>query len=68
MCREDGKDALKFYTDPGYFFELWRQDMLKDQERLLHEKGKKVTSILSTVASFEKCVVQSINFIFEIRY
>ncbi|CDW59254.1 WH2 domain containing protein [Trichuris trichiura] len=30
--REDGKNALKFYTDPDYFFELWRQEMLKDPE------------------------------------
>ena len=31
--REDGKDGLKFYTDPTYFFELWRQEMLKDTVR-----------------------------------
>lgn len=41
--REDGKDGLKFYTDPNYFFELWRQEMLKDTERFLHDKGKKVS-------------------------
>jgi hypothetical protein len=28
--REDGRDALKLYTDPGYFFELWRAEMLKE--------------------------------------
>lgn len=27
--REDGKSALKFYTDPGYFFELWKEQILK---------------------------------------
>lgn len=27
--REDGKSALKSYTDPGYFFELWREQILK---------------------------------------
>ncbi|RWS26687.1 hypothetical protein B4U80_04527, partial [Leptotrombidium deliense] len=36
--RDDGKDGLKFYTDPNYFFELWRQEMLKETER---EKGGK---------------------------
>ena len=40
--REDGKDGLKFYTDPTYFFELWRQEMLKDTERMMHDRGKKV--------------------------
>lgn len=39
--REDGKDGLKFYTDPTYFFELWRQEMLKDTERMMHDRGKK---------------------------
>jgi hypothetical protein len=40
--RDDGKDGLKFYTDPDYFFDLWRQEMLKDTERMMHDKGKKV--------------------------
>ncbi|XP_075233469.1 wiskott-Aldrich syndrome protein family member 3 SCAR isoform X2 [Lycorma delicatula] len=39
--REDGKDGLKFYTDPDYFFDLWRQEMLKDTERMMHDRGKK---------------------------
>ncbi|TRY76894.1 hypothetical protein TCAL_09586 [Tigriopus californicus] len=39
--RDDGKDGLKFYTDPNYFFELWRQEMLKDTERVMHDKGRK---------------------------
>lgn len=33
---------MKFYTDPDYFFQLWRQEMLKDTERMMHDKGKKV--------------------------
>ena len=43
FSREDGKDGLKFYTDPTYFFELWRQEMLKDTERMMHDRGKKVS-------------------------
>ncbi|XP_045026273.1 wiskott-Aldrich syndrome protein family member 3 isoform X3 [Daphnia magna] len=38
---DDGKDGLKFYTDPDYFFDLWRQEMLKDTERILNDKGRK---------------------------
>lgn len=41
--REDGKDGLKFYTDANYFFDLWKQEMLKDTERLAHDKGRKVS-------------------------
>lgn len=40
--RDDGKDGLKFYTDPNYFFDLWSQEMLKDTEKKLHDRGKKV--------------------------
>ncbi|EEC09593.1 conserved hypothetical protein [Ixodes scapularis] len=40
--RDDGKDGLKFYTDPNYFFDLWRQEMLKDTERIMLDRGKKV--------------------------
>ncbi|XP_015930338.1 actin-binding protein WASF2 isoform X2 [Parasteatoda tepidariorum] len=39
--REDGKDGLKFYTDPNYFFDLWKQEMLKDTEKIIHDRGKK---------------------------
>lgn len=42
VFRDDGKDGLKFYTDPDYFFDLWRQEMLKDTERILNDKGRKV--------------------------
>ena len=30
--RDDGKDGLKFYTDPTYFFELWKKDMMKQAQ------------------------------------
>ncbi|XP_046746470.1 wiskott-Aldrich syndrome protein family member 3 isoform X1 [Diprion similis] len=44
IYREDGKDGLKFYTDPNYFFVLWRQEILKDTEKMLHDRGKKTES------------------------
>ncbi|KAH8020971.1 hypothetical protein HPB51_011027 [Rhipicephalus microplus] len=40
--RDDGKDGLKSYTDPDYFFELWRREMLKDTERIMLDRGKKL--------------------------
>ncbi|XP_054165936.1 actin-binding protein WASF3-like [Oppia nitens] len=40
--RDDGKDGLKFYTDPNYFFDLWRQEMLADTERALQDRRRVV--------------------------
>ncbi|KFD72464.1 hypothetical protein M514_05450 [Trichuris suis] len=51
--REDGKNALKFYTDPDYFFELWRQEMLKDPEN-----SRKVKVTAKSKNSGEKKVKQ----------
>ena len=31
--RDDGKDSLKFYTNPNFFFELWREAMLRQVEK-----------------------------------
>ncbi|RXG69226.1 Wiskott-Aldrich syndrome protein family member 3 [Armadillidium vulgare] len=39
--RDDGKDGLKFYTDPSYFFNLWREEMKQETERLKHDKKQK---------------------------
>jgi len=36
--RDDGREGLKFYTDPNYFYDLW----VKDQNKLLEKKKKKV--------------------------
>lgn len=47
--REDGRDSVKFYTDPGYFFELWFQDIQKDIETKkteLKARKKKVSTEL----------------------
>jgi len=36
--REDGKDGLKFYTDPNYFFDLWRTEMIQSTENAARGK------------------------------
>lgn len=38
--RDDGKDGLKFYTDPNYFFDLWRQDILQETEKKMNDRYK----------------------------
>ena len=56
MNREDGKQSIKFYTDPGYFFDLWCHDMTVDAESNLKKqkiRNKRVVStstLLSTMA------------------
>ncbi|XP_071819896.1 actin-binding protein WASF3-like isoform X2 [Apostichopus japonicus] len=39
--REDGKEALKFYTDPKYFFELWCKEMQKNIHDIKQKRRKK---------------------------
>ncbi|CAL8402431.1 unnamed protein product [Gadus morhua 'NCC'] len=38
--RDDNKEGLKFYTDPSYFFHLWKETMLQDTEDKRKEKRK----------------------------
>lgn len=38
--RDDNKEALKFYTDPSYFFSLWKEKMLQDTEDKRKEKRR----------------------------
>ncbi|XP_073331409.1 actin-binding protein WASF3 [Pagrus major] len=41
--RDDKKDALKFYTDPSYFFNLWKEKMLQATEDKRKEKRRQKT-------------------------
>ncbi|XP_040006890.1 wiskott-Aldrich syndrome protein family member 3 [Xiphias gladius] len=38
--REDSTDAMKFYSDPTYFFDLWREKMLQDTEEKRKERRR----------------------------
>ncbi|ROL44377.1 Wiskott-Aldrich syndrome protein family member 3 [Anabarilius grahami] len=38
--RDDHTDGIKFYTDPSYFFDLWKEKMLQDTEDKRKEKRK----------------------------
>ncbi|KAI4882507.1 hypothetical protein NFI96_018909, partial [Prochilodus magdalenae] len=37
---DDKKDGLKFYTDPSYFFNLWKEKMLQATENKRKEKRR----------------------------
>lgn len=38
--RDDSMDAMKFYSDPSYFFDLWKEKMLQDTEDKRKERRK----------------------------
>lgn len=38
--RDDGREALRFYTDPSYFFDLWKEKMLQDTKDIMKERRK----------------------------
>uniref|UniRef100_A0A3B1J6Y0 Wiskott-Aldrich syndrome protein family member n=1 Tax=Astyanax mexicanus TaxID=7994 RepID=A0A3B1J6Y0_ASTMX len=38
--RDDKKDGLKFYTDPSFFFNLWKEKMLQATENKRKEKRR----------------------------
>uniref|UniRef100_A0A665V5B8 Wiskott-Aldrich syndrome protein family member n=1 Tax=Echeneis naucrates TaxID=173247 RepID=A0A665V5B8_ECHNA len=42
--REDSADGMKFYSDPSYFFDLWRDKMLQDTEDKRKERRKQRVS------------------------
>lgn len=52
--RDDGKEGLKFYTNPSYFFDLWKEKMLQDTEDKRKEKRKQkvLQEIPKTEVSF----------------
>ena len=50
--RDDGKDGLKFYTNPDYFFELWA----KEQTKQIEKKQKKVKDSLFEQTTSNPCL------------
>uniref|UniRef100_A0A673C265 Zgc:109889 n=1 Tax=Sphaeramia orbicularis TaxID=375764 RepID=A0A673C265_9TELE len=54
--RDDKKDALKFYTDPSYFFNLWKEKMLQATEDKRKEKRRqKVWALEWEYANVGRC-------------
>lgn len=44
--RSDGKDCLKFYTDPDFFFNIWCNELIKDNETRKKEKKNRRVIII----------------------
>lgn len=49
LRRDDKKDALKFYTDPSYFFILWKEKMLQATEDKRKEKRRQKVCVCVSV-------------------
>ncbi|CAL8314721.1 unnamed protein product [Lota lota] len=52
--RDDGKEGLKFYTNPSYFFDLWREKMLQDTEDKRKERRKQKVKAIDRGQESEK--------------
>lgn len=70
FCRDDGKEGLKFYTDPSYFFDLWREKMLQDTEDKRKERRKqKVRSDFSFfIASIDESLCSVVEFVIRMTW
>uniref|UniRef100_A0A8C9RJH8 Wiskott-Aldrich syndrome protein family member 3-like n=1 Tax=Scleropages formosus TaxID=113540 RepID=A0A8C9RJH8_SCLFO len=51
--RDDKKDGLKFYTDPSYFFNLWKEKMLQATENKRKEKRRQKVSTSGQALSLQ---------------
>lgn len=61
IYREDGKDCMKFYTDPSYFFELWFSEIKKDMDNKKQElrRRRKKTPRTAAVKQIEPKKLES---------
>lgn len=77
--REDGKDCMKFYTDPGYFFELWYKEIQKDidtkkaelrkkRDKRRPNQAKKPAKIKEVVSAKEKHKAEAMGVEFTVHY
>ncbi|CAK8687840.1 unnamed protein product [Clavelina lepadiformis] len=62
--RDDGRDALKIYTDPDYFFNLWREAMQKEmrdakEKRREQRKKEKKTNPVRKQGEVRKAIPKS---------
>lgn len=60
-CRDDKKDALKFYTDPSYFFNLWKEKMLQATEDKRKEKRRQKVRMCVGVCWWSSLVCECVS-------
>uniref|UniRef100_A0A3B4G9Q5 Wiskott-Aldrich syndrome protein family member 3-like n=1 Tax=Pundamilia nyererei TaxID=303518 RepID=A0A3B4G9Q5_9CICH len=57
--REDSTDAMKYYSDPSYFFDLWKEKMLQDTEEKRKERRRHRVRVHFTHHEQKRCVDSS---------
>uniref|UniRef100_A0A3B5BCB9 Wiskott-Aldrich syndrome protein family member n=1 Tax=Stegastes partitus TaxID=144197 RepID=A0A3B5BCB9_9TELE len=62
--RDDHKEALKFYTDPSYFFDLWKEKMLQDTEDKRKEKRKQKLLVHTDGAPSQSFTIETLSLSF----
>ena len=79
LHRNDGKECKKMYSDPQWFFRIWRDQILAQNERQKVKKKRKIKKvdarttvkaqkkILTTAVSFTHCYKKS-NFCSKIQF
>lgn len=70
LYRDDKKDALKFYTDPSYFFILWREKMLQATEDKRKEKRRQKVCVyyVRFMSCFTICAAFGLSKILQLWY
>lgn len=58
--REDSTDAMKFYSDPSYFFDLWKEKMLQDTEDKRRERRRQRVGVHSALLIVHLCVLRGV--------
>lgn len=64
--REDSTDAMKFYSDPSYFFDLWKEKMLQDTEDKRRERRRQRVGVRSALIIVHLCVLQCVFHFFSV--
>ncbi|OUC48104.1 hypothetical protein D917_06419 [Trichinella nativa] len=59
--RDDGKSAMKFYTDPDYFFELWRCEMLSNGDNAKRATKAVKKHLISLDAGAQKVIHSTVD-------
>lgn len=53
---------MKFYSDPSYFFDLWKEKMLQDTEDKRRERRRQRVGVHSALLIVHLCVLQDVFF------
>lgn len=59
---------MKFYSDPSYFFDLWKEKMLQDTEDKRRERRRQRVGVHSALLIVHLCVFQGVFFFVKVIF